>query len=425
MGPVVNVVQKPVELANHLKNNTDLLDKSCKVIKQSSSAVKAGAELAGKAAYGPLMEFAKCCGIFSTLVGALNLINRAFEWIVKGKKNVNADNDYSWKSWKKNKTEDVKYEWMKSNWSPKEPSSSSSLSSISKKEYEKRLNDNRLQDDGYWTWMKTANRVGLTAAHTLSLIDFLSVIGLFVLGPAGLILSTIKNIIYLPCSALDIADGAYKVKMAGKYVENCQKKVKKWTDRTKLGRDQIVSKYNKKITDTQLKLDALNVKKNLPQTALAEKKAIEDYIHQKELKIGRWKTYIRESKLSKDGKVSPQSQLAKDCDFKIKNWVKNVDLTKNNAKKEKAKNWIGIAYNIGKVAMGIISLVGLVLTVFSLVTCPVFAPAFLLATSIGWAGTELVGLSKECYGFFNPTVYVRKPHLVIPEPKPEPAPVAA
>lgn len=420
MGQVGSVVRKPLELANHIKNNTDLLDKSCKVIKQCSSALKAGAELAGKVAYKPLMEFAKCCGIFSTLVGALNLINRAFEWICKGKKNVNTDNDYSWKSWKKNKTEDVKYEWMKSNWSSK-----GSSSSLSKKDYEKHLNNNRLQDDGYWTWMKTANRVGLTAAHTLSLIDFLSVIGLFVLGPAGLILSTIKNVIYLPCSALDIADGAYKVKMAGKYVENSQNKVKKWTDRTKLGKDQIALKYNKKITDTQLKLDALKARMNLPQIALDEKNAIKNYIHQKTLKMGRWKTYITESQLSKDGKVSPESQLAKDCQFKIKNWVKNVELTKSNAKKEKAKNWIGIAYNIAKVAMGIISLVGLALTVFSLVTCPVFAPAFLLAASIGWAGTELVGLSKECYGFFNPTVYVRKPHLVIPEPLPQPASAAA
>ncbi|MEC7839650.1 MAG: hypothetical protein VX777_06395 [Chlamydiota bacterium] len=399
MSTAVKVIQAPIEFGNTVKNSTDLFDKGCKVTNYSVKTIDATANLISGAtsAWGPLTALAKSLSGFCSVVSAFNLINRLFEFLLPGK-----NGDFSWKFWKKNKVKPLKYEWMDKSWQP----DGSKLSKDKLDELKKKASANRLQDDGYWTWMKTASQTGLTFCHAIDFVSFFNAIGAIALGTAGAVLTTVKNVVYLPVAMLNIADSGYQIRMADRYVSNCTDKVKKWAELRAKGADEVKAHFDDKITATAAKVDALKEKLALDNVGEPEKNAIRAFVEHKERKIARWDQYKAECDSDDFANTEGNGQLQffKDCTIKIQEWGKNATIAKSNASKTKTKSWLNIANQVGKFALGLICLVGLA-------TGVAFNPIFVLVISIGWLATHVFGFSKAVYSVYNPTQKLQRPKL--------------
>ncbi|MEC7839968.1 MAG: hypothetical protein VX777_08020 [Chlamydiota bacterium] len=133
----------------------------------------------------PISNLSHKPGGISNISGFIHLTQRAFEFFRKGE-----NGDYPWKFWKKNKETNPKYTWI--------------------------------QDDGYWTWMNTASKVGLTACNAIDAVRFINYIATLTLKVASSFLFYIKNILILPVILLNVADSGYHIHVANNRIKHCE-----------------------------------------------------------------------------------------------------------------------------------------------------------------------------------------------------------
>ncbi len=393
---MISAIQKSIQITNIIKNNTETFNKVVEIFLNSLTAIKTCCFIVKDSWFEPITKIVVKLNGLSCFISGFYLVDRLYEFLCVN----NRIDDHPWKFWKKN-CKNTAYDWMKDDWRPM----GKKVHSIDEIAHKKKTRNNLIQDDGYWTFMKTAGACLLSIANILEFIKFFDCIGVFVLGAAKIILSVAVHMFYIPCSFLGIIDSLYKIRMAGKYTENCREKKRKWTDRKEIGKAELLQKYGTKKSRMTEKIDALKFRMSLETIPEKEKEAIAHYTNDKQKKIDRWNRYIEEtSGFNEKGCMTTCCSLMNDCNFKILNvWSPNVKTAEKNEKTEKKRNRLEIVNHIGIIALGILCCVGFFMGIL-------FDPLFILLMSVGWTVTKIFGLSKELYNIlYKPEQMIHVP----------------
>jgi hypothetical protein len=377
---IKHTVQNPVAWANATKNSTEGLDKACKVV---VNAVKFSSTVAQVSTdsqiWEPIANFSGQLKVFNGLVGSFNWINRLNEWacpttMTAGKKKIS---DYRCRFDKKCHGKEM----------------------VTNKNGEKvNAQKNVFKDDGYWSLTKTISQIFTTIAHSIEFVRFWEVIGIVSYGAASSILGIVKSFVYIPSATFGIIAGSISLRDSKYHMNNVAAKVNGWSE--KLGgkdgddfkKDKLVAHYNEKLTTRALELKgATDTKK---QAALQGK-------------IDKYTQFIQEIGDVTDGDaIGDNTKFHEYCTVKLQGWEKNVDTAKSNRGKANTKTWMGIAVSVGKLAIGIIALVGLFVGVAT-------NPWFVIAISIGWSAIHTLDLSKWLYGTFNKVADIKAPTPIV------------
>ncbi|CRX37845.1 hypothetical protein [Estrella lausannensis] len=297
----MSVVLKPFEwitgFGSDVKKSTGTLDSFSKVVSNGWKAIEVGAQVSNPAIKNVMKQF----GAFSGLVGALNIVDRGYEWF-----------------------------------SPKK------------------------RED--WTWQKYVSQSALTVSHGLEFSSFLHNAGAINLGsfispiaPGVVPLEVVKNTFYIPASFFGIWHSAISMGKQDAKVASLEGKVQKWTDRM-----QSAAADKDKFLDevARAKLQVLgdeigNIKSRADADGNLDD-ADTRLVAKLENRQRRWTVYVEQLE---NGEES--ATLNGDCQKKIDGYNANVDIEKQNSGKVKTKEWLGIANNVGKLVLGILGLVAL------------------------------------------------------------------
>lgn len=347
---MTSVIKAPINCLEIIKGETASLDKATKMVKTGYSAL---VPIVGS--YEPMTNLVKVIEPFNGLFAGLHILNRVSE-LASGK----------WMFWDK-----------------------------------KVVGKNIFSDDGKFTAQKTVGNIFLTTAHAIEFASFGAKLGFYSLGSALVPLTLAKNILYLPASSLAISDAVEKMKNADQYVKNAANKVNKWADRLvepqdpQLSvKDGLAAKYKAKIYEAEKKIaDTTNPISSKEKEKLQRKLLI-------------WNQYVEELDSVGDVKDLPQDSALKTIsEYKITAWTANLGKVESNRGKEKTKSWLTIVESVGKIAFGILALVGLVFGI-------ALTPAFMITLAVGLFVTNTIGLSKILYGKYNSMEKIQKPHTL-------------
>lgn len=297
----MSVVLKPFEwitgFGSDVKKSTGTLDSFSKVISNGWKAIEVGAQVSNPAMTNVMKQF----GAFSGLVGALNIVDRSYEWL-----------------------------------SPKK------------------------RED--WTWQKYVSQGALTVSHGLEFSSFLHQAGAINLGsfasqiaPGFVPLEVVKNTFYIPAAFFGIWHSALAMGKQDAKVASLEGKVQKWTDRMQnAAADQ--AKYTNEVVLPKLQAIANDIATVKGRADAEGKLDVADtrLVAKLENRQRRWAAYADE--LNDDGE---SATLNADCQKKIDGYNQNVAIEKQNSGKVKTKEWLGIANNVGKLVLGILGLVAL------------------------------------------------------------------
>lgn len=123
-------------------------------------------------------------------------------------------------------------------------------------------------------------------------------------------------------------------------------------------------------------------------------------------KIKKYDLFITEIQKVGNGLKLENTEFCKYGEEKKVEWVKRTEIAKSNKKKVNTKTWLGIANNVGKLALGVIGLVGLAVGIAT-------NPWFVLAVAVGWFATYTFGFTKWVYGNYNKPTTIVKPVVQI------------
>lgn len=370
---MVSIIQKPTTMLNDIKNNTDPADKACKVVTNAVKlADKAINVSGGSQVWEPISKFAGQLNVFNGLVGAFNFINRANEFVsparmMQGKKVVS---DYRWKCWKKCSGKAVE----------------------GSKDFDK--NKNVFKDDGYWSVTKLVSQIFLTIAHSVAFVQFWEVLGLVAYGAASSFLGLAKNILYIPAATFGIIAGGISLSESKHHVNNVARKIHNWQDKLGGENGEDFKKADLlKHYDVKLQARKVELKETTDTKAQAALQA----------KINKYTQFITDINNVTDGdKLSEDTKFHKYCTVKLEGWGKNLETAKVNKGKTQTKTWLGIANQVGKLAFGILAIVGFAVGIAT-------NPWFVLALSAGWVATHTLGLTKWLYGNYNKVADIKAP----------------
>lgn len=354
----MNTISNMAWWLNSAKNDSESVQKICKIITLSNKAVTVLTndflEVSSKALI-PLSELAKSTNVVAKSISGLNIFNRMNEWLSKSARTPAGKKDYPWKF--RNK---------------------------------RTVTKNVFELDKYWSGSKTASRVFLTAAHTIGFAKFLEGFKVVALHPLS---GIAQGLIYVPTALCTLGSDYQVHRDANTTVSNADHKVQNWTNKLEVlnGNDpekkaELLEKYTVKL-----------------ESAGKDSKT-EDKIRKYEAYIAAF-TVPGNNNNEQDGSVKDADAAKEYCELKLKKWTKVQDTVKKNAEKIKTKNWLDVANNTGKLAFGIFGLVGFFMGISTL-------PAFMLAFSVGWIVTESFGLAKWAYSKMESSKTVPVSHKI-------------
>lgn len=340
MGVLLKPFEAVIGLLSDTKKSTGTMDSASKMVTNGWKTLETGFEIAHPA----MKNFAKQLGTFTDLIGALNVLDRAYEWISPQKR---AD----------------------------------------------------------WTWQKYLSQATLTVSHTLEGLNFFKTAGFFDLGsfasevaPGIIPLEVMKFSFYLPASIFGIWHSAVVMGEQSEKVASLEGKVTKWTDRLLAGQNKahfLNVEIPQKLQQIAQEMTPLANKMNDEGLDRNETRTYSRLVNRQR----RWLSYAEELR---NGDES--ASLKADCQKKINGYTANVTVAEANKGKVQTKEWLGIANNVGKLAMGIIGLIGIFMGLFAL---PVFAATF----AAGWFATHGLNFAKGIYEERNKVEAYQKPHL--------------
>lgn len=441
---VVKVIQEPVSWADATKNSTAAADKLSKVGVYGTTAIDAAASIIADSptvgsACQPLSNLAGQLKIFTGLCGAFNLVNRAKGFVCPSK-----NGDFAWKFWKKTVdgpevfADDGYWTWMKT-------TSEGFLTVAHSMEFIKFFDTIGLYNLGDAApILSMVKNVAYLPAAVFGIAD-----GGYKIHQCGKWVKNTEAKVWKWEHRKEMGVDELLAKYDAKLVASAAK-VRAFADRIGILKTGIKEIEAEKDAEGISKGKKKSLEKRVRPLA-AELKALSSFKERLENKQRRWTTYQHElqearpaiiARLAEEtvaGRIAEregageeideaaraaireevveelknkpvselldkEAQLIKDCDWKAKAWAKNVESAKYNVGKEKTKNWLGIANNIGKLVIGLTCLIGIF-------TGIAFNPIFILCVSIGWTATHIFGLAKELYGIYNVQKKIEKPHL--------------
>lgn len=443
------VLENIVTVFNEIKTNTNIGDKFLKVITCIVDVAKNTLSFFENAELPiPLVNLMGQFKVVNGLVSAFNLIDRVYDWVVPQpvKKMVNDKGEYYW-------DENVKSDNPWKSWNfeffPNDPR-------IDKNG--KDLNKNIFKANGYYNPLKSISKIFLTVAHAVEFVKFFETLDLFTLGAASSILGWVKSIAYIPASLFGIGSGIWTLVDNYTYCQKVAAKVDNWKNKIGLDSD---GNYNaaeriQTYTDKQTKRNAailaneqemvaqeakLAVKKNRLITAKNEFAIETDDLRKTDLqneidllsaeipdlegklpqtldslevknanlqeKVNKYAIFIQNlNDVQANATELEETTFYEFSAKKLSGWEKQLETAEKNKVKLDTKTWLDIVNNVGKLALGIIGIVGILLG-FTM------NPWFLVAVAAGWAITHAFNVAKEVYGNMEKAEPIVKPIVPI------------
>lgn len=408
MNRIGNGLKSALDWGAQIRNDADPLLKVCKIttlINTSVGAIGKIAEVSTKS-FVALGNLAQYTSKTAELGGALNVVPRAKDWLLKGE-GIGPDgtDDYYWMFLKKGK-----------------------------------ITKNVFQADKYWSGAKTTSRVFLTFAHATGFVRFLGSVKLLKVHPLAFVA---QGLFYIPTAIFGIKSIFESYFDDKAIVSSGDRKESNWYTKkivllnpgkneieveTKDGkklkidlkkqRENYLKKYKNKIEKVnnalehynQFKEQAESYKENQNelQKKLSElisdamekrfgpitEEGLQENLKKVNEKIEKYKTYVtafsapdNNNNLDEKDVNKAKAKVKALCDKKIEHWGDVKETLENNASKLKVKYMWDLANNVGKLVFGIMGLVGFFVGVSTL-------PLFVLTLSIGWIATEACGLGK-------------------------------
>jgi len=254
-----------------------------------------------------------------------------------------------------------------------------------------------------WTGAKVGQNVCLTVSHGIEFGSFLQKIGCFNfigynplaigLAPAVVPLEVVKNTFYIPASVCGIWNSFQSICKQNSKVATLDAKKIKWEGRKALAADDKA-----KLVVNRLNEHATLAGKNAPDLTPVEAERFAKLTKN----LPKWTAYDNEMKAN----ANVSASFDKVCDFKINGYDQNIKTESSNSYKVRTKEWLNIANNVGKFALGIFGLVLVALAVFVGFTA---CTAITASVACGWFATHMFNVAKNIYEDKNKLDAVVKP----------------
>lgn len=352
VGP--NCVQKTISELDNLKGQVKYVDRGCKIFSTASAVVGAAGVICD-----PLSKAATCAAGLSTAVGLFKTVGHVKDFVCPDEKTG-------------------KYNWQKG---------------------------------GKWGPLGTATNVLLTGADVLDPIFFLDKIGVFSLGVAATPLGIAKNTMLLGASTLGIIDTSIKLHQNDKALtmgtNKSNQRMEKWE-----ARKTALREYREACEQTDQ--DQIDAKAKVIGELFAKQiKMLDDNLTpgaapvdaKLKHKIEKWRLLLTGNKEIPAGAneaMQNEDRMKRVEDFcgkRVEQWTDFAKKVKENHYIQRTSHALGLTINICQFALGIIGLIGVILSLcsFGLAAVPILA----IVGLVGWLATHILTLAKDLYCDYN------------------------